>query len=417
MTDTTNAANSSPITAECAANMPNEWAPKRIWLQRGVGEVGSHTWCEDSQEPEHEEASYIREDFAGTLSTDYLSGHQDGLDWAALVVEYTDPRTGDWMYDDPHDLAKAIRKGPDMSVYQSAPSAPQQAGDGLTDEQYQAISCCIADYRCEPEVEPNISILRGLRSLLAAPRQPGEMGAGDDTQVVLRWIMSQAESAKEPCGDDPESAAAVRNAKLAAIANAAAQALGLVRGPSYADAEAQCNPNDICAGCRCKYSMAASAQQDEREAKPLTRFVTYLNEHCIGQTITEESLTDWMLDVMDNTPREEPKHPQKSKGLFASSAQQVQADAGAVAKPVAFWNPAVDHDSAAFSYGQGGGYDVPLYTCSPNSERDAARWRMHVKILTRKYGAISVREEIDAIDHARAAMSREQSQEKGGERG
>lgn len=31
-------------------------------------------------------------------------------------------------------------------------------------------------------------------------------------------------------------------------------------------------------------------------------------------------------------------------------------------KPVAFWNPAVDHDSAAFSYGQGGGYDVPLYT-------------------------------------------------------
>ncbi|WP_227874078.1 hypothetical protein [Cupriavidus metallidurans] len=417
MTDTTNAANSSPITAECAANMPNEWAPKRIWLQRGVGEGGSHTWCEDSQEPEHEEASYIREDFAGTLSTDYLSGHQDGLDWAALVVEYTDPRTGDWMYDDPHDLAKAIRKGPDMSVYQSAPSAPQQGGDGLRRDQeaaYNSIDRFLRNNLCD---EDYAQYSAELYSLLDAPRQPGEMGAGDDTQVVLRWIMSQAESAKEPCGDDPESAAAVRNAKLAAIANAAAQALGLVRGPSYADAEAQCNPNDICAGCRCKYSMAASAQQDEREAKPLTRFVTYLNEHCIGQTITEESLTDWMLDVMDNTPREEPKHPQKSKGLFASSAQQVQADAGAVAKPVAFWNPAVDHDSAAFSYGQGGGYDVPLYTCSPNSERDAARWRMHVKILTRKYGAISVREEIDAIDHARAAMSREQSQEKGGERG
>lgn len=31
-------------------------------------------------------------------------------------------------------------------------------------------------------------------------------------------------------------------------------------------------------------------------------------------------------------------------------------------KPVAFWNPAVDHDSAAFSYGHGGGYSVPLYT-------------------------------------------------------
>ena len=304
-----------------------------------------------------------------------------------------------------------------MSVYQSAPSAPQQGGDGLRRDQeaaYNSIDRFLRNNLCD---EDYAQYSAELYSLLAAPRQPGAMGAGDDTQVVLRWIMSQAESAKEPCGDDPESAAAVRNAKLAAIANAAAQALGLVRGPSYADAEAQCNPNDICAGCRCKYSMAASAQQDEREAKPLTRFVTYLNEHCIGQTITEESLTDWMLDVMDNTPREEPKHPQKSKGLFASSAQQVQADAGAVAKPVAFWNPAVDHDSAAFSYGQGGGYDVPLYTCSPNSERDAARWRMHVKILTRKYGAISVREEIDAIDHARAAMSREQSQEKGGERG
>lgn len=39
-------------------------------------------------------------------------------------------------------------------------------------------------------------------------------------------------------------------------------------------------------------------------------------------------------------------------GMVADSAQ---------AKPVAFWNPAIDHDSAAFSYGQGGGYDVPLY--------------------------------------------------------
>lgn len=70
-----------------------------------------------------------------------------------------------------------------------------------------------------------------------------------------------------------------------------------------------------------------SAQQDEREAKPLTQFVTYLNERCIGQTITEEALTDWLLDVMDNTQREKPENWQESKGLFASSVQQVQADA------------------------------------------------------------------------------------------
>lgn len=395
MTDTTNAANSSPITAECAGNMPNEWAPKRIWLQRGVGEGGSHTWCEDSQEPEHEEASYIREDFAGTLSTDYLSGHQDGLDWAALVVEYTDPRTGDWMYDDPHDLAKAIRKGPDMSVYQSAPSAPQQGGDGLRRDQeaaYNSIDRFLRNNLCD---EDYAQYSAELYSLLAAPRQPGEMGAGDDTQVVLRWIMSQAESAKEPCGDDPESAAAVRNAKLAAIANAAAQALGLVRGPSYADAEAQCNPNDICAGCRCKYSMAASAQQDEREAKPLTRFVTYLNEHCIGQTITEESLTDWMLDVMDNTPREEPKHPQKSKGLFASSAQQVQADAGAV------------DDATRFTF------MVAALVADLNGEKLAPQHEAMRGCLEEiPDGTITVDHVRAAID---AAMSREQSQ--GGEHG
>jgi len=37
----------------------DDWAPRRIWLQRGVGECGSHTWCEDSQE-ECEQAEYVR---------------------------------------------------------------------------------------------------------------------------------------------------------------------------------------------------------------------------------------------------------------------------------------------------------------------------------------------------------------------
>lgn len=38
-----------------------EWAPARIWLQRGVGDDGSHTWCSDSQ-GEHEQAEYVRVD-------------------------------------------------------------------------------------------------------------------------------------------------------------------------------------------------------------------------------------------------------------------------------------------------------------------------------------------------------------------
>lgn len=48
------------------------------------------------------------------LPLDYLQGHKDGLEWAAQLAEDNHPETGDWLYDDPIELAKAIRKGPDM---------------------------------------------------------------------------------------------------------------------------------------------------------------------------------------------------------------------------------------------------------------------------------------------------------------
>lgn len=48
------------------------------------------------------------------LPLDYLQGHKDGLEWAAQLAEANHPETGDWLYDDPIELAKAIRKGPDM---------------------------------------------------------------------------------------------------------------------------------------------------------------------------------------------------------------------------------------------------------------------------------------------------------------
>lgn len=48
------------------------------------------------------------------LPLDYLQGHKDGLEWAARLAEANHPQTGDWLYDDPLELAKAIRKGPDM---------------------------------------------------------------------------------------------------------------------------------------------------------------------------------------------------------------------------------------------------------------------------------------------------------------
>ncbi len=48
------------------------------------------------------------------LPLDYLQGQKDGLEWAAQLAEANHPQTGDWLYDDPLELAKAIRKGPDM---------------------------------------------------------------------------------------------------------------------------------------------------------------------------------------------------------------------------------------------------------------------------------------------------------------
>ncbi len=58
---------------------------------------------------------------SGDLPLDYLQGHKDGLEWASQLAEANHPETGDWLYDDPIELAKAIRKGPDMPPAQPAP--------------------------------------------------------------------------------------------------------------------------------------------------------------------------------------------------------------------------------------------------------------------------------------------------------
>ena len=57
---------------------------------------------------------------SGCLPLDYLHGHKDGLEWASQLAEANHPETGDWLYDDPIELAKAIRKGPDMPPSQPA---------------------------------------------------------------------------------------------------------------------------------------------------------------------------------------------------------------------------------------------------------------------------------------------------------
>lgn len=51
------------------------WAPSRIWLQRGVGEEGSHTWCEDSID-DCEQAEYVRVDSAEPVEMALCSTEQ-----------------------------------------------------------------------------------------------------------------------------------------------------------------------------------------------------------------------------------------------------------------------------------------------------------------------------------------------------
>ncbi|MHB4873678.1 DUF551 domain-containing protein [Klebsiella pneumoniae] len=61
------------------------------------------------------------------MPLDYLQGHKDGLEWAAQLAEANHPETGDWLYDDPIELAKAIRKGPYMPPVQPAADSEQVA--------------------------------------------------------------------------------------------------------------------------------------------------------------------------------------------------------------------------------------------------------------------------------------------------
>ncbi|HIA5352861.1 DUF551 domain-containing protein [Salmonella enterica] len=65
------------------------------------------------------------------LPLDYLQGHKDGLEWAAQLAEANHPQTGDWLYDDPIDLARAIRKGPDMPTVQGG-NSPVSPGSWIS---------------------------------------------------------------------------------------------------------------------------------------------------------------------------------------------------------------------------------------------------------------------------------------------
>lgn len=119
---------------------------------------------------------------SGYLPLDYLQGHKDGLEWAAQLAEANHPETGDWLYDDPIELAKAIRKGPDMPPVQ--PVADSEPVIVVGDDGGDALSY----RRLIQSFEPGTKLYRHAQP---APAVPGkwipvsERMPEDRTQVIL----------------------------------------------------------------------------------------------------------------------------------------------------------------------------------------------------------------------------------------
>ncbi|EPG9595008.1 DUF551 domain-containing protein [Klebsiella pneumoniae] len=111
------------------------------------------------------------------MPLDYLQGHKDGLEWAAQLAEANHPETGDWLYDDPIELAKAIRKGPDMPPAQ--PVADSEPVIVVGDDGGDALSY----RRLIQSFEPGTKLYRHAQPELVVPElrvdwQENEFSAG-----------------------------------------------------------------------------------------------------------------------------------------------------------------------------------------------------------------------------------------------
>ncbi|HDY2153094.1 TPA: DUF551 domain-containing protein [Escherichia coli] len=100
--------------------IPNPLSMYAVDAVAAIAEVRGWNACRAAMLHSAEPASNHEE-----LPLDYLQGQKDGLEWAAQLAEANHPQTGDWLYDDPLELAKAIRKGPDMPEFDGpTPATP-----------------------------------------------------------------------------------------------------------------------------------------------------------------------------------------------------------------------------------------------------------------------------------------------------
>ncbi|EPQ1166395.1 hypothetical protein NNV94_005452 [Klebsiella pneumoniae] len=136
------------------------------------------------------------------MPLDYLHGHKDGLEWAAQLAEANHPETGDWLYDDPIELAKAIRKGPDMPPVQPvADSEPvivvgDDGGDALSYRRLiQSFEPGTKLYR-HPQPAPVVpdGLIKAVEFYEQVKREnpPVETGAWKD---AVDWVLKEASRA------------------------------------------------------------------------------------------------------------------------------------------------------------------------------------------------------------------------------
>ena len=127
------------------------------------------------------------------LPLDYLQGHKDGLEWAARLAEANHPDTGDWLYDDPIELAKAIRKGPDMPPAQPvADSEPDRNpvlayADSYRDMAKQGVES-VPIWSVITDIERNIAPLyRHAQPVPVVPDELNTRTANDVMNEHLSW--------------------------------------------------------------------------------------------------------------------------------------------------------------------------------------------------------------------------------------
>lgn len=141
---------------------------------------------------------------SGCLPLDYLQGHKDGLEWASQLAEANHPETGDWLYDDPIELAKAIRKGPDMPPVQPvADSEPDRNpvlayADSYRDMAKQGVES-VPIWSVITDIERNIAPL--YRHAQPAPVVPDDVLAALQKVARIRLDMNDFDGDRRGIAD------------------------------------------------------------------------------------------------------------------------------------------------------------------------------------------------------------------------